>query len=108
MVKPFSPEEALAQKHANIPDFVIKAINGLLAKKIQGGQASFLQDEAVDAILAEMPKEVDQNDHQRRQYVFSQNLLDFEALYRDHGWHVTFNKKCIGDTDPSNYQFRRK
>ena len=109
-IKPFSPDDALAQKYADIPDFVIDAINKLLAKTIQGGYARFTQDEAVDAILANMPEDVKAscaNDHERRQYVFSHKLLDFEGLYREHGWTVVVDKQSYGDTSPSSYTFNR-
>jgi hypothetical protein len=111
MIKPFTPDEALAQKHANIPDFVIDAINKLLAKTVQNGHSQFKQDDAVDAILANMPEDLRaslSNDHERRQYVFTHKLLDFEPLYREHGWTVVYDKQSYGDTSPSSYTFSRK
>lgn len=88
MTKPFSPSEAakesIDKKIVNIPDFVIAAVNNLLALKYKDGEVSFTQDE----IIEEIQKSQDLERHE----IYAREYLDFEEVFRKEGWNVTYYK----------------
>lgn len=88
MIKPFNPsevaKESIDKKISNIPDFVIGAVNNLLALKYKDGTATFDQNE----IIEEIQKSQDLERHE----IYERKYLDFEEVFRKEGWNVTYHK----------------
>lgn len=88
MSKPFSPQdvakESIDKKISNIPDFVIDAVNELLAIKYVAGEAVFDQNE----VIKEIQKRMDIERHD----IYSRKYLDFEEVFRKEGWEVTYHQ----------------
>jgi len=100
-VKPFSPQEAREALKKNLPDYVIEAVNQLLAEKI--GSSSYItlmQDEVLDLIMELSNGEVTRDEVIKRHY------LDFEGVYRDAGGKVTYDRPGFNEDYEASYCFR--
>lgn len=102
-VKPFSPQEAREALKKNLPDYVIEAVNQLLAEKI--GSSSYItlmQDEVLDLIMELSNGEVTRDEVIKRHY------LDFEGVYRDAGWKVTYDRPAYNEHYKASFKFSVK
>lgn len=101
---PVTPEEVVNRRLKDIPEAVIEAWNGVIAKYFQGsaksGSSRFVQDEAVDAIIEAMGCD--------RKVVFDNHWLDIESLYRDAGWSVTYDRPGYNESYDPTFEFRVK
>lgn len=98
LIKPISPEEVVY----NIPDFVIEAVNTLIRKNFRGQSFSIKSKD----IIAEGRKEGRSGSNKDW---FKEKWMDFEELYRESGWKVSYHQPCYGDSDfDSYYEFTPK
>jgi hypothetical protein len=102
MVTPIRPEDVGAAKAAALPDFVLEAVNHLLATKISGGRARLMLTEVVDEILRRAPEGT------ARQDCFTKHWVDFEPVYRDAGWSVVYDKPGYNESGEESYLFGSK
>lgn len=100
-VKPISPSEIIDNLDKIIPPIVIQAVNNLLMKEYRGGQVTILQDE----IIAEI-KNIDGTI--TRDQIFDNKWLDFEALYRQNGWVVEYDKPGYSESYAARFIFKKK
>jgi hypothetical protein len=100
-MKPFSPDEALRSKTDFIPDFVIEAFNGLLAKKYNGGSVEIKQDDAIAEIIKLSPTAIE------RHNIFDNNWLDIESIYEDAGWSVSYDKPAYNESYSAYFEFSK-
>ena len=91
-MKPLSPDEALGVKADVIPEFVIEAVNFLLAKKFNGEPCTIKQNEVMEAAIECWQLRNDPPANLTRKMFFDNNWLDIERLYEQHGWKVTEDK----------------
>lgn len=101
MIKPLSPDEADEAKAAAIPDFVIEAINGILAT----GKRNFTQDEAILAI--QKAYSIENGRKPPRDRVFKEGWLDFEPIFRKAGWRVVYDKPGYCEDYAANFTFSK-
>jgi hypothetical protein len=109
IVKPFSPADARGHKIANIPPVIIECVNELLALEISGqGYASITQDELVERILSKgATVEIRGVTHTiTDDMIYQNNWLDFEPLYRQEGWTVTYDKPGYNETHGASWLFK--
>lgn len=92
-IKPISPKEA--KSGANIPNFVVKAINQFL----QEGKRRITQNEIIAAAMLLGPAELTRDDF------FSKGWLNFETLYRSEGWKVIYDKPAHFETYEAFFVF---
>jgi len=105
MSKPFSPEEALASRASVIPDFVINAVNSLLAARYSGSSCQIEQKEIIEAIKDEAAK---QGLTVTMDWIFEKNWLDFEPLYEKEGWKVVYDKPGYCESYSPFFIFSRR
>lgn len=100
-VKPFTPEDVERTFNDNLPDFVIEAVNELLAENFSGKGISIRlqQDDIVKRIM-------EKGEIKEREEVFEKHYLDFEALYRKNGWKVTYDKPGYNETYEAYFEFK--
>lgn len=101
MNKAMTPNEVLNKKNTSIPDFVIDAVNTLLIKKITSQQAKITLKEVEEGVVKNY-RSVD------LKVCFENNYFDFEEIYRDKGWIVTFDKSGHNESYDSFYTFSIK
>ena len=106
MVKAITPQEVLGNPEKALPDFVIEAINGLVLARFHNGQARFTQNEAVQAIVSNMPL-VALYDVLRRM-IFDNVYLNFEAVYRKQGWNVYYDSPGYNESYEAYFIFKQK
>ena len=97
MVKPITPEEAMKARPP-IPDFVFKAVNDLISLKARNtAKITIKQSEIVNKIIEyrDVPK----------QEIYDKKWLDFEDIYRDAGWKVTYDKPGYNESYEAYFEF---
>lgn len=99
-VKPISPDELIAQKKKEFPEVVIEVVNRLVKEKWNGKQAVVMQADIVRGILG--------NSKYNKNEIFEKNLLDFEDIYREQGWKVTYDKPAYCESYDPYFLFERK
>lgn len=101
MVKAITPQEVLASPEKAIPYFVIEAINNLIQASFRNGSATIMQDDAVQAILENVPGFMGMT----RQEIFEAGYLDFEEVYRKQGWIVIHDRPGFNESYKPYYRF---
>lgn len=101
MIKPLRPEDMNEAKKLVIPDFVLQAVNMCMAKNLVRGHGSITQDEVISYIL-------EHNSGITRQQIFDNNWLDFEPLYEEAGWKITYDKPGYDETYEAHWVFKAK
>jgi len=80
MTKPIKPSDIVSVK----PDEVVEIFNQLILENWDGVQAMVKAGEAAKRIVEQM--NITFSD------VYEKKYLDIEEMYRQSGWHVTFDK----------------
>ena len=101
-MKVFTPSDARREAHKNIPDFVIKAFNELLAENWNEKEIKLEQYNIVERILAHADGSILRSD------IFKKNWLDVEPIYENNGWIVKFVKNPYYDYDHNYFLFTPK
>ncbi len=100
-VKPISPSEILGNLDKIIPPVVIQAVNNLLMKQYRDGSVTILQDEIIQEII-------NLDGAITRDQIFDNKWLDFEALYRQNGWSVEYDKPGYNESYTARFIFKKK
>ena len=105
VIKPLTYDEVKKAKiefrKNNIPDFVVEAINCLLVQKFSANEnvISISQNAIIDKILSLSNIGYTTNE------IIDNGYLDFEELYLDFGWEVTYYKQDY-NSPGSSFVFR--
>ncbi len=103
-VTPLTPKQVREMHQKNIPEEIIFAVNRLLVK---GGSEPPIrivieQNEVIEeatAIMKSNGKTIERNDF------FKNHWLDFEPIFREAGWKVTFKKPGFNESFPAYWTF---
>jgi hypothetical protein len=112
-VNPISPDEAAKSMTSgkDVPSFVIKVINRMLAERYSGaGAVMLMQKEVIESILCEWPDEylsgeVSTERGARRSALFSRGMLDFEPMFEKKGWVVKYDKPAYWENYEPSWKF---
>jgi hypothetical protein len=87
-VKPFTPEEARNRQAEKIPDYVIEAVNELIASHVspKGLSEFYIRRKEIEEKVIEMKVGVD--------IKISSEDLEIEYLYGKYGWDVSWSDEC--------------
>jgi len=96
--KAITPQEIIDNLPKIIPSAIIDAVNNLLTKKFRGNEVVIKQDEILD--------EVRKISNLSRQDIFENKWLDFEPIYRNSGWIVTYDKPAYNENYAAFYNFK--
>jgi hypothetical protein len=96
--KAITPQEIMDNLPNIIPSTIIEAVNKLLSNKFRGREVYIKQDEIID--------EVRKLSNITREEIFENKWLDFETIYQDSGWEVTYDKPGIGETYQAYFKFK--
>lgn len=104
-IKPLSPREVIEEKVSKFDPTMIQAVNELLIQKFNenSGSALLKQDEIIDRFLV-----IKNSEEWTRQRIFSENLLDFESVYRKEGWEVDYVKPGYNESGYFYFEFIKK
>lgn len=95
-VMPISREEALKirqESRNGIPDIVFEVVNDLLlTKPRKNNRIIITQDEILNKLTGD-----EGCDRFRRQAMLDKGWLDFEDIYREVGWRVTYDKPAYNE-----------
>lgn len=97
---PMSPDEVVGVKTSNIPEWVFKVWDKLIAHEWNGSSAHILQKDALAALRAANPgMETD---------IFATGWLDIEPSYRAAGWSVVYDKPGYNESYNASFTFKKK
>ena len=98
-VDPITPEEALLNPGAGVPDIVIEHVNWMISQKMRGNSATIYQKDIVaELVSVGIPKEK----------IYENNWLDIEDLYRSRGWKVEYDKPGYNESGEAYFRFTAK
>ncbi len=102
-IKPITPEEAVGEHGASIDPLIIKVVNKFLSDGFSrlNGEVSIKQEEIVTAYKAAGGK-------LSGEQLFEKKQLDFEDLYREAGWKVSYNSPDRGESFKEYFKFAKK
>ncbi len=100
-VTPISADKIIAHRAQYFPDEVIGTVNQMLIRKfnMSSRRAVIPEDELVDLMVQKGLK---------REEIFANNWLDFEQVFGDVGWIVTYNRQHPDDPDGNFFTFTRE
>lgn len=104
-----SPDEVLAEG-PGVPDKILDVVNQLIREQFFASTDSvrILRDDVVNRyILAVQAETPERPAAEIRAEVFSKHWLDFEPIYRAHGWAVQFVQPDWGAVGDSAFIFRK-
>lgn len=107
IVNAITPQEIKRGVGLNIPNFVVKAVNKLLAKECGGintTRVTLKKDDVVNEIISSMSGSITLT----KEEVINNKWLNFEALYKEAGWNVSFDKPGIGENFDAHFVFSAK
>lgn len=106
-IKPFTPAEAKAAKRNSVPDEVFSAINELLSENYnRGASINLPQSKIVDRIISQFGDQVEYTDQEIREKIFAEHWLDFESVYEEAGWKVTYDKPGYNESYAAFFIFK--
>ena len=100
-VGPITPQEILDDLQNIIPSFVFEAINNLLKKKFRGDSVIIKQKEIISEIM-KLEKGYTSQD------IYDNKWMDFEKVYRDNGWNVSYDKPAYNENYDAYFKFSSK
>lgn len=102
-IKPIPPEQAHTDFKSTLDPLMIQAVNNLLVLK---GYAKYITLKQKDII-----SEYERLHHEKRTKplnVFKTNQLEFEGIFRDAGWQVTYDKPGYNESYEPTFEFKFK
>ncbi len=100
-VKPITPEEAKDSIIRSFPDYIIESVNELIVET--GRSCKYVKILREDVI-----KRIQSKKDVSRDHLFNNKFLDFEDVYRDQGWSVSYDQPCRGESFKAYYKFTPK
>lgn len=101
-MKPIRPEEIIDQLETIIPPIVIEAVNNMLKSKYRGnGPIKVLQKDIVEEIIR-LDNTITSNK------IFDNKWMDFEEIYKKHGWKIDYEKPHYTETFEAYFTFTAK
>lgn len=101
-----TPGEVLDLKASQIPDEVFEAFDELIAKGYSGGSSTVVEKEVSLLIL----KKLKEAGHRgmTQQKIYENHWLDVEAIYRQRGWSVEYDKPGYNESYDATFRFSKR
>ena len=98
--RPMKPSEVVPLKATMLPPEVCDVINEMIAKHWDGDSAMVFQTDLANAMVAALgiPKAE----------VYARKYLDFEPVYREAGWIVSYDRPGYCETYDPSWTFKRR
>jgi len=88
MIKPIKPSEVV--KKNTIPDQMIMVVNNLIIEKWDGRSAIVKQTDIISRFLKLEWMLKNRVDPKLQKQIYDKGWLNFEPIFRDSGWKVTY------------------
>jgi len=98
-IKPLRPAEIIANLDKTTPTVVITAVNNMLTKYFKGGSVTVKQNEIINEIMR-----LDSNIS--RSEIIDNKWMDFEEVYRQYGWSVSYDKPGYNESYDATFEFK--
>lgn len=100
-IKPIAPNELVENLAMVFPDWVIQGINNAIQKEFRGTYPiTILEKDIVESILLVAPENT------TRVELYNNKYIDFEPLYRQWGWNVTYDKPAWNEDYKPSFEFK--
>ena len=103
-VEAWSPAEVRAQKINFIPPEIIEAINELLAQRWNGRSASF----GLTELKQNVGHKFRTNGSPNLGKQYADGWLDFEPIFEDKGWKVTWDSPGYNESGETRWEFTKR
>lgn len=107
-IKPFSPDEAKANKVHTLPVQLIQAINELLSEKYTDGGTIRITLKDLKARCRRVFGQDGMSSNADPISSWPDSVWDFEPVYRQQGWSVMYDKPAYNESYDGFYAFKRK
>lgn len=94
----FTPDDALAQHSATIPEEIFEIVNGFLAERVH--------NRTIEIEQREIAAKLELTDISEAQAI-SHGWLDFEDVYKKAGWIVNFDKPGFNESYQPIWTFEK-
>lgn len=93
--RPVKPDEIVDLKATVTPPEVFDVVNELIALNWDGNRANFKLSDVKDKIRAKLGE-------------VKLEWLDFEPIYRQSGWGVSYDRPAYNESYEANFTFKKK
>ena len=101
-VKPITPEQAKGKIKDVIPQAIIRAVNECISEKFRdNGSFTILQKDII-------AKAIKFDERLTSHNIYEKKYMDFEALYRESGWKVSYDSPAYDENYEAYFTFEPK
>lgn len=101
-IKPITPEEARNEAKSNIPEFVIIGVNNAIKSHYHKSGFTIKQKDILAEIMKVAPDDMTNNE------IFENHWMDFEDLYKNFGWNISYDSPGYRESYDEKYEFKPK
>lgn len=101
-IKPITPEEARNEAKSNIPEFVIIGVNNAIKSHYHKSGFTIKQKDILAEIMKVAPDDMTNNE------IFENHWMDFEDLYKNFGWNISYDSPDYCESYDEKYEFKPK
>lgn len=101
-IKPITPEEARNDAKSNIPEFVIIGVNNAIKNHYHKSGFTIKQKDILAEIMKNAPENMTSDE------IFENNWMDFEYLYKNFGWYISYESPDRDENFDSYFKFKSK
>ena len=101
-IKPITPEEARNEAKSNIPEFVIIGVNNAIKSHYHKSGFTIKQKDILAEIMKVAPDDMTNNE------IFENHWMDFEDLYKNFGWNISYDSPGYCESYDEKYEFKPK
>ena len=101
LVAPIKPNEIIENLDKIIPQVVVQAVNELLKEQYRGKEVTIKQKDIISKIQS-------LDSSLTSDILINKKYLDFEKLYRDNGWVVSYDSPGFNESYEATFSFKEK
>jgi len=103
--KPIRPEEVIQSLENIIPEWVIKGINEAIRENYRGSSFTIKQPDLIKFMIEQAPGPPE-GELPWETLIHRRKWLDFEPLYENFGWKITYDKPGYNETYDPTFEFK--
>lgn len=111
IVVPLKPSDvsdlSLKAEIDNVPAYVVEVVNALIVKNfVRSIQAARIMQDVLIATILSCPAALARG--LTRDQLYAEQMLDFEEVFRSHGWKVSYDRPAYNENYEASFKFSVK